>query len=283
MSSIGGLLILALLGGFCAALSAKTGVEAALLPLPTLGCVAVVLLAGGCLGVLPGALWLCLALLLAIGCLLAMKAGWNRCLAALQSPGLVLFLAGSALFWVLFAVNQPMFTQWDEFTAWGLAPKMLKETGLFYAANPVNLAAYQTYPATSLITYFYLGLFPEFSEWQCLAALDSLVLACVSAAVGLSRKKWPAAVLLFGCGILLPYFFSTIPAGTASTVYANAMADLPLAMLFGGALCVYFGAGPLAAAPALALLTMTKDIAFAYGLIAVFVLFVYELAGTPRQ
>lgn len=283
MSSIGGLLILALLGGFCAALSARTGVEAALLPLPTLGCVAVVLLIGGCLGVLPGALWLCLALLLAVGCLLAMKAGGNRCLAALQSPGLVLFLAGSALFWVLFAVNQPMFTQWDEFTAWGLAPKMLKETGIFYAADPVNLAAYQTYPATSLITYFYQGLSPEFSEWQCLAALDSLALACVCAAAGLSRKKWPAAVLLFGCGVLLPYFFSTIPAGTASTVYANAMADLPLAMLFGGALCVYFGAGPLAAAPALALLTMTKDIAFAYGLIAVFVLFVYELAGSPRQ
>ena len=200
MSSIGGLLILALLGGFCAALSARTGVEAALLPLPTLGCVAVVLLLGGCLGVLPGALWLCLALLLAVGCLLAMKAGWNRCLAALQSPGLVLFLAGSALFWVLFAVNQPMFTQWDEFTAWGLAPKMLKETGIFYAADPVNLAAYQTYPATSLITYFYLGLSPEFSEWQCLAALDSLALACVCAAAGLSRKKWPVAVLLFGCG-----------------------------------------------------------------------------------
>ena len=46
MSSIGGLLILALLGGFCAALSARTGVQAALLPLPTLGCVAVVLLVG---------------------------------------------------------------------------------------------------------------------------------------------------------------------------------------------------------------------------------------------
>ena len=55
------------------------------------------------------------------------------------------------------------------------------------------------------------------------------------------------------------------------------MADLPLAMLFGGTLCLYFAVGRrkiaywLVALP-LAVLTLTKDICFAYGLIAAFLI-----------
>ena len=55
------------------------------------------------------------------------------------------------------------------------------------------------------------------------------------------------------------------------------MADLPLAMLFGGVFCLYYAVGRekhtfwLTALP-LAVLTLTKDICFAYGLIAAFLI-----------
>lgn len=272
LGTLGGLLILALVCAFCLCLAACAHTDAALLPLPVLSGAAVVLLAAGCLGVLRAGLLLCFLLLAAGALFCAVKAGPDRLRGALYSPGLWLFAAGSAFFWVLFAVQQPMFTQWDEFTAWGLAPKMVKEMNAFYAAEPVNLTAYRTYPATSLISYFFQGLSASFSEWQCLAALDILALACVVPATVLPRKKWPQSVLLFAMGVLLPFFFSTIPAGTHSTVYANAMADLPLALLFGGVLCLAFAGGPLYAALPLALLAMVKDIAFAYGLMAVFLI-----------
>ena len=58
-----------------------------------------------------------------------------------------------------------------------------------------------------------------------------------------ARARWPHSVLLFAAAAVLPFFFSTAPVGTASTVYRNAMADLPLACLFGGALCLYQAAG----------------------------------------
>ncbi|WP_370841196.1 hypothetical protein [Gemmiger formicilis] len=85
-------------------------------------------------------------------------AAWKR---AVSAPGFTLFLGGAVFIWLLFCVQQPMFTQWDEFTAWGLAPKMVVERGAFYVADPVNLKASFTYPATSLITF----LFQPFGPW----------------------------------------------------------------------------------------------------------------------
>lgn len=58
-----------------------------------------------------------------------------------------------------------------------------------------------------------------------------------------AAQNWAGAVLVFAAGFLLPFFFSVVPAGTPSTMYANAMADTPLALLFGGTLCLYAAAG----------------------------------------
>ena len=115
------------------------------------------------------------------------------------------------------------------------------------------------------------------AEWACLAAIDTLALACLAAAAALPRLKWAEGILVFAAGFLLPYFFSATAAGNYAVQYVNAMADLPLAMLFGGTLCLYFAVGRhkhaywLVALP-LAVLTLTKDICFAYGLIAAFLI-----------
>ena len=275
-----GLFVLLLLAGACAVLASGGKIHAALLPLPLLADSAVLLYGFGIVGALRVGVVLVILLLAAVwvvGLVKLRPAGFAKaCREALATPGLVLFLGGAAFFWVLFFVQQPMFTQWDEFTAWGLAPKMVVERGAFYVADPVNLKASFTYPATSLVTFLFQP-FGVWSEWACLAALDTLALACVAAATALPRDRWYSGVLVFAAGVLLPYFFRDPTPGAYATQYVNAMADLPMAMLFGGTLCLYLGTQRrrgifwLTALP-LALLTLTKDICFAYGLIAAFLI-----------
>lgn len=289
-----GLFVLVLLTGGCAVLASGGKLHAALLPLPLLAAAALLLYGFGIAGALRIGAALVILLFIAlwvVGLVRLRPAGFLKaCRQTLTTPGIALFLGGTAFFWVLFFVLQPMFTQWDEFTAWGLAPKMVVEQGAFYVANPVNLKASFTYPATSLITFLFQP-FGTWVEWACLAALDTLALACVAAATALPRQRWYSGVLVFAAGVLLPFFFRDPTPGAYATQYVNAMADLPMAMLFGGTLCLYLGTAGrrgvfwLTALP-LALLTLTKDICFAYGLMAAFLIGLDRLvctAGTFRR
>ena len=274
------LALLLLLSGACAILGEKSNLSPALLPLPVLSGAVVVLYLCGIAGVpRAGAVLVLLALaaVWVLGLVQLRPAGvFKAWQSALCAPGFALFLGGAAFIWVLFCVQKPMFTQWDEFTAWGLAPKMVVERGAFYVADPVNLKASFTYPATSLITFLFQP-FGRWAEWACLAAIDTLALTCLAAAAALPRERWACGVLVFAAGFLLPLFFSATPTGSYATQYVNAMADLPLAMLFGGVFCLYYAVGRekrtfwLTALP-LAVLTLTKDICFAYGLIAAFLI-----------
>lgn len=274
------LALLLLLCGACAILGEKSGLSPALLPLPVLSGAVVVLYLCGIAGILRAGAVLVLLALAAVWVLglvrlrpAGVRKAWQN---ALCTPGFTLFLGGAAFIWVLFCVQEPMLTQWDEFTAWGLAPKMVVERGAFYVADPVNLKASFTYPATSLLAFLFQP-FGRWAEWACLAAIDTLALACLAAVAALPRPKWAEGILVFAAGFLLPYFFSATPAGSYAVQYVNAMADLPLAMLFGGTLCLYFAVGRhkhaywLVTLP-LAVLTLTKDICFAYGLIAAFLI-----------
>lgn len=135
------LALLLLLCGACAILAERFTLSPALLPLPVLsGAVVVLYLCGvaGFLRVGAVAVLLALAAVWVVGLVQYRPAGvadaWKR---AASVPGFTLFLGGAAFIWLLFCVQQPMFTQWDEFTAWGLAPKMVVERGAFYVADPV--------------------------------------------------------------------------------------------------------------------------------------------------
>ena len=234
MQIVFGLLFLLFFSACCLCVAACTRFDAALLPLPALCGSAVVLYLLSLLGLLQFGHFIIMAVWLAGGVYFGVRAGWRAIRQALFSPGFLLFVGGSCFLWVLFALQQPMFTQWDEFTAWGLAPKMVAERAALYVADPINLTASFTYPATSLGSYLFQRVPGQFYEWQCLAGLDILFLACIAPAAAMPRKNWAGAVLVFAAGFLLPFFFSVVPAGTPSTMYANAMADTPLALLFGG-------------------------------------------------
>lgn len=289
MAVLSGFMVLALVCAFSLCAAAAADLDPALLPLPALAVAVALLAVAGCLNVLPLGLWLALGGLLLGAVYGGVRAGIGAIRRAAGSPAFWLFAVCSLFFWTLFAIRQPMFTQWDEFTAWGAAPRLVKVMDALYVARPYSLTASHTFPGTSLLSYLFLAFSPVFGEWQCFAALDTLLMACVAAAAAARPGRgWPQSVAVFACGALLPLLFNIAPAGTASTVYQAAMADVPLGFVFGGVLCLYYGGrqrgrgvGLLLAALPLGLLALLKDIAFAYGLIAAFVLAVDVLFCVP--
>ena len=168
MQIVFGLLFLLFFSACCLCVAACTRFDAAL---PALCGSAVVLYLLSLLGLLQFGHFIIMAVWLAGGVYFGVRAGWRAIRRALFSPGFLLFVGGSCFLWVLFALQQPMFTQWDEFTAWGLAPKMVAERAALYVADPINLTASFTYPATSLVSYLFQRVPGQFYEWQCLAGL----------------------------------------------------------------------------------------------------------------
>ena len=165
MQIVFGLLFLLFFSACCLCVAACTRFDAALLPLPALCGSVVVLYLLSLLGLLQFGHFIIMAVWLAGGVYFGVRAGWRAIRRALFSPGFLLFVGGSCFLWVLFALQQPMFTQWDEFTAWGLAPKMVAERAALYVADPINLTASFTYPATSLVSYLFQRVPGQFYEW----------------------------------------------------------------------------------------------------------------------
>ena len=111
-----------------------------MLPLPLLAGSALLLYGFGIAGALrigAALVVLLLAALWVAGLVKLRPAGFAQaCRETVTNPGIALFLGGAVFLWVLFFVLQPMFTQWDEFTAWGLAPKMRWSGGLSMWRTP---------------------------------------------------------------------------------------------------------------------------------------------------
>ena len=290
VSDLEGLLILTLVGLVCTALAARTRLNAGLLPLPVLAGSAAWLTVCGMLGVLRPGGWALLAAGTAYVLfeLLAARdpgalpdAGQSRfdmnsrrmARAFLDAPALGLFLLCGAGIWLLLMAQKPMFLRWDEFSFWGTACRMTKDNHMLHPGAPGNLTARSYPPAMMVLTYLFQFFGEGFSEWKCLAAYDILALAAFAAFAAFPAKRWHlAAIGMLGAG-LLPYFFLAPGDSQAATVYLNAMGDIYLGLVFGGALCLYFRtkgarAGLVCVGLALVCLTFVKDMGFAYALIA---------------
>lgn len=225
----------------------------------------------GCVGLLGLGGWLYFALAAAaLVCLLVHKSR-----APLGGLGMGLFLVGGVLLIILFAVRQPLYLTWDEFSFWGTAVKMTKLNNELYTTAKIGWAWVASQKPGLVVLGYMFEFFGKYAEWRALAAFDMVALASIAALVApLSRKKWyigvPAACVAF----LSPYVFTLYyPVTTPSNVYMNILSDVPMAWLFAGALAVYY-ALRMAKAPlwpccvVLAALTLTRDTALPLALIA---------------
>ena len=143
MTLLCGLLVLAALACGSLAAAELLDKDPALLALPVLAGSVIWLCLGGMAGLLLPAAWLWLAAMAGLTVFAALGAGLPALMRRAQSPAFGLFVAGSLAFWLLFAVRQPLFTQWDEFTLWGSACKMVCEQDVLflYSLEVVNNSA----------------------------------------------------------------------------------------------------------------------------------------------
>lgn len=192
------------------------------------------------------------------------------------TPATVYFMLASLAVIVLFAIRRPVFSEWDEFSFWGIAPKVVKTENQLYTYNPGELRVSTFVPGLIMLDYAFQFLGTVFVPWKVYAAYDILYFAVFAAALSmLERRHWhiavPAAAVLTLIPFLLTIYYRDI---YVRTTYMNAYADIPMGLLFGAGLILYFA--PRRKTPAVvfsALLAVTaaclaKDMGFALCLIA---------------
>lgn len=193
------------------------------------------------------------------------------------SPGMVLFLLASAVVIVVFALRQPIFMEWDEFSFWGMAPKLVKETGVMYSVYPSNMRAVTFTPGLVAMDYFFQFFSGVFVPWMVLAGYDILLFAVFAAVLAsLTRKQWylaaPGAMLCFLAPFLLTIAYRII---YVAQPFLSAYADIPMGLLFGGAAALYFSSDHKMSAATLVPVVLAlgaeafvKDMGFALALVA---------------
>ena len=270
----------------------------AALPLPVLCGVVLVLCAAGCLGQLRAGMLLVLALALAAAAVLAAgglraarqkkaAAFWREVLRPFGEPGWLLALGGGAVLALVLAVRQPLFTQWDEFSFWGTAARVVKEHDALYTlAEQTNLTARSYPPALAVLGYAFSFLSPRFLPWLTLAAYGMLYFCTFGAILAvLPRRTVGCAAFGALALVLAPFAVECWYDRQPLMAYATAYADLMLGLLTAGGCAVWFAAradgvplrgralaGVLAAAACVtAALGLTKDVGLPLGLVVMLV------------
>lgn len=271
---------------FCAALTRKARVPAALAPLTALSLLAAVFTLAGMAGVLYPVAWAVYALCVAGG-LWAFWPRKNRPVRwrELFTPGSVFFWGMTVAFAVYFSIRQPMATGFDELNLWATAVKVTKVDNSLYSTATLGTPwAVTQNPGLPLISYFFQFL-GSYADWKIYLAYDALYFACFAAVLGaLPWRKWRVAVPLAAVLWCNPFFF-TIYNHTIylADTYLTSYGDVPAGLVFGGAVATWLALrrtdGPRwAVLPVLALAANLKANDFvlslaAAGLIAVDVWF----------
>ncbi|MFV0413886.1 MAG: hypothetical protein ACK5L3_11595 [Oscillospiraceae bacterium] len=240
----GGLAALAALLCLCVAFSAFGRVKAALTPVLAVSATVLYFTLAGVAGLLQPAAWLFYAACFALCALALWRRGGLRVLRPFAVPGFALFFVGALLFLVYFSVRQPLFSEWDEFSTWGVAAKMLTAYHQSYATAPAGwFWPFTQSPALPMLSYFAQFFGAGFAEWKVYWAYNLFMLAAFSALLSpLSFSRWRAAVPAGILFVAVPYFFTVFfRIVYLNHAYMTAYADVAAGVWFGGVLAVYFG------------------------------------------
>lgn len=197
------------------------------------------------------------------------------------TPSVVIFLGFSCLLLIILKTNSPMMSQWDEFSFWGTAAKLIKERGALYTYYKSSMIGSSMPPALPVLTYYFGWGFEQFCEWARFFAYDVMFIASYCAVISVFDRKnqWISAPV-FATIFMLPYFFGNLGYTTGLAVmYVTVYSEVPLALLFTSVLAVYFSARSndgrdiLITLPVICFLTFAKDMGLALSCIALFIIF----------
>lgn len=192
------------------------------------------------------------------------------------TPSTVFFVIASVSIIVLLAVRQPLFMEWDEFSFWGIAPKVVKHTGQLYTFDPEGLRVTSYVPGLIMLDHAFQFLGSAFVPWKVFAAYDIMMFAAFALVLSaFERRHWNLAVPMTVMLCLLPYLFTVYQ----RDIYVNPMymicyADVPMGILFGAPIAAYFVSKEkkpillLCVVLGITVECITKDMGFALCLIA---------------
>ncbi|MEG3029224.1 MAG: hypothetical protein RR827_02345 [Oscillospiraceae bacterium] len=201
------------------------------------------------------------------------------------SPGVIFFILSCALMFVILALQKPILSQWDEFSFWGTSQKLTKYHGAIYSFYESSLIGRTTPPSLAILSTFFQPMGQGYLEWKAFFAYDVLLFSSFAAwTAGVKREKWHCAFMVYLFGFLTPFIFEVYTKIVyLAPMYISVMADIPLGVVFGGAVAVYLfgkkeGVGQnnnhiLALVPVLMMFTQMKDMGFAFSLIVIFIIF----------
>ena len=242
--SLSGLLLMLLsLFGLSVILVRRTGVGPAAAPLAALSVAALLLLAGGLLNILPlaglvlllGGIWG----MAAEGVLARRSARPDPARAALDHPAAKVFWVLAVLLAVYFARLQPDFLNFDEYSSWGTAAKLMADNDQLYTLCDAGLPWQMTELAGLPLVSYFFQYFGDFAPWRAIYAADFVMLAACAAVAGCAKKARTALPLLLAA-LLVPTLLS-VAGHTAllSTAWLEFLGDMPAGMLFGGAVAFW--------------------------------------------
>lgn len=252
----------------------KAKVPAGAAPFVTLCGVMLVLSVAGCAGLLVPAMWMLYAAgaIGAVFMVLSLRKGEK----GFFDLPLCTFALGAVALLVLFFVRNPQYWTWDEFSFWGTAQKLVKHTGELYVTADIGWNWVPTHrPALIMLGYFF-GFFGAYAEWRVYAAYAVLMLAVVTAVMACVKgKTWQIQLPLAGLAAMVPALFTIYtPLKLHSEVYCTTLSDVPMGLIMGTALVLYFGIARQDTRKmwiptlALATLCLVKDTGFALALVA---------------
>ncbi len=274
----------------------RTADSTAALPLVVLCGMILFTCAAGCFGMLKAGVYvIVLAALFALGWLAwwASKTGIYTALHEIRkcclTPAWVLAFGGSFVLALFLAVQQPIPTQWDEFSFWATAAKVVKnQDALYTLVEQTNLEA-RSYPAAlPVLSYLFQWLAPDFAPWLTYAAYGTLYFAVFGAMLGaLGRGHVRTTVFAGLLCVLSPFVVESWYPQQMLVAYSTAYADLMLGLLTAGGCAVWFNASRstgakvlkgraytaalLQTALVIVVLGLTKDVGLPLGLVVMFV------------
>lgn len=205
------------------------------------------------------------------------------------TPAWCIAFGGSLLLALFLAWQQPMPTQWDEFSFWATAAKVVKNNDALYTmVAQTNLEA-RSYPAAlPVLSYLFQWIAPAFTPWLMYAAYGTLYFAVFGAMVGLlGKENVRGAVFAALSCVLAPIAIESWYPQQTLVAYTTAYADLMLGLLTAGGCAVWmlasrgntngsltghdYGVALFQTALVILTLGLTKDVGLPLGLVVMFV------------
>lgn len=152
-----------------------------------------------------------------------------------------------AVFTVIYTIQNPLFYYWDEYSFWGSAAKILKESNHLYTNTDASLEWLRIIPpGTTNLTYLFSAFTSQFKPYHLYLAYALLYFAVFALAAHLINKKFHKPYIGITCFfalVLSPflslYHLPSLDFTSVSYAYATSMVDFMLAVVTAGVVFTY--------------------------------------------